>query len=459
MSDLCCSASTSAPRPARPRWSTPTAPSSRHGQAPDARGGASPTGAEIDPDALFDAALAAARRARSPRAPAGRVRGIGVTGMAETGVLLDGARRAARPAIAWHDARGGDEARRLARELGERGSSARTGLPATALCTRQAPLAARPPARRRGAARAGSTSASGSCAASAATRSPSCRWPRATGLLDLRAKRPYADALAWAGLPGGPPARAASLAGTPAGRQRRRRAPRAPRAPSLTVAATTTSPPASGSAWSAPGDVLDSCGTAEASSASWRRRWTPTRSRRASRAARASAGTSPPAARRCSAASGPASRSGRSSTRSASRAEAGRDELDAGALATAPGDAPALELDLRALERPPLRLPDGVAPAAVWRATLDAVAARGRRQLAHLDAVAGPRRAARRHRRLGARRGRARGQGAPRADRDAAASSRPAAAAPRSLARRGRRPVREHRRRCPPIAAPAGRTA
>ena len=48
-----------------------------------------PTGAEIDPHALRDAALAAARAALR-EAPEGRLRGIGVAGMAETGVLLDG---------------------------------------------------------------------------------------------------------------------------------------------------------------------------------------------------------------------------------------------------------------------------------------------------------------------------------------------------------------------------------
>ena len=82
---------------------------------------------------------------------------------------------------------------------------------------------------------------------------------------------------------------------------------------------------------------------------------------------------------------------------------AGREELSAGVLATAPGDAPALELDLElhSLERPPVRLPDAE-PAAVWRAAIDAVARevrgadrphrRGRRA-AHQG---------RRHRRLGA---------------------------------------------------------
>jgi sugar (pentulose or hexulose) kinase len=73
-------------------------------------------------------------------------------------------------------------------------------------------------------------------------------------------------------------------------------------------------------------------------------------------------------------------------------ADEDRPELDAGALATAPGDAPALDLDFRALERPPVRLPAGVAPERVWRATLDAAATMVDAQLARVDEVAGPRR-------------------------------------------------------------------
>ena len=70
----------------------------------------------------------------------------------------------------------------------------------------------------------------------------------------------------------------------------------------------------------------------------------------------------------------------------------GRPELDAGAIATAPGDVPALELDLRSLERPPLRLPEGVPPERIWRAALDTAAREVDARLARIDAVAGPRR-------------------------------------------------------------------
>ena len=75
-----------------------------------------PTGAEVAPAELLDAALAATAAALE-QAPGGPVVGVGVTSMAETGVLLDRHGRAAAPAIAWHDARGQEEAARLAADL------------------------------------------------------------------------------------------------------------------------------------------------------------------------------------------------------------------------------------------------------------------------------------------------------------------------------------------------------
>jgi sugar (pentulose or hexulose) kinase len=93
-----------------------------------------PTGAEIAPQGLLDAALAAAREALAA-GPGGHVAGLGVASMAETGVLLDGAGVPVAPAIAWHDSRGEDEAARLAADLGRERFSARTGLEPRPLCT------------------------------------------------------------------------------------------------------------------------------------------------------------------------------------------------------------------------------------------------------------------------------------------------------------------------------------
>ena len=74
---------------------------------------------EIDPYRLVDVAVdligSAVRTAESAWGPV-RVRGIGVTGLAESGVLLDAAGRPAAPVIAWFDHRGGNEIEQLARE-------------------------------------------------------------------------------------------------------------------------------------------------------------------------------------------------------------------------------------------------------------------------------------------------------------------------------------------------------
>jgi sugar (pentulose or hexulose) kinase len=93
-----------------------------------------PTGAEIDPALLVEAALASARDALAG-APPGRILGLGVASMAETGALLDGHGEAVAPAIAWHDSRGALESERLAADLGAARFAAHTGLRASALCT------------------------------------------------------------------------------------------------------------------------------------------------------------------------------------------------------------------------------------------------------------------------------------------------------------------------------------
>ena len=89
---------------------------------------------DIDPYRLVDVAVdligRAVRMAESAWGPV-RVRGIGVAGLAESGVLLGAAGRSAAPVIAWFDHRGGNEIERLGREAP--GFAARfertTGLP------------------------------------------------------------------------------------------------------------------------------------------------------------------------------------------------------------------------------------------------------------------------------------------------------------------------------------------
>ena len=76
------------------------------------------TGAEIDPHARRADRATPWPRGRSPPRPPGAVAAVGVAGIAETGVLLDRRGEPVGPAIAWHDARGADEARAIAAELG-----------------------------------------------------------------------------------------------------------------------------------------------------------------------------------------------------------------------------------------------------------------------------------------------------------------------------------------------------
>jgi sugar (pentulose or hexulose) kinase len=67
-----------------------------------------------------------------------------------------------------------------------------------------------------------------------------------------------------------------------------------------------------------------------------------------------------------------------------------RAELEAAALTTAPGEAPALELELHSLERAPLHLPDGFTAGSIWRAAVDTVAAEVGAVLQAIEQVAGP---------------------------------------------------------------------
>jgi sugar (pentulose or hexulose) kinase len=93
-----------------------------------------PTGAEMDPNELVEAAVAAAREALAA-APAGRVVGVGVASMAETGALLGPDGEPIAPMVAWHDTRGEEEAEEVARAIGTDRFTERTGLPISRLCT------------------------------------------------------------------------------------------------------------------------------------------------------------------------------------------------------------------------------------------------------------------------------------------------------------------------------------
>ncbi len=345
------------------------------------------TGAEIDPHALLEAAIAAARDALA-NAPEGRVRAVGVGGMAETGVLLDERGEPMAPAIAWHDWRGGPEAEALAADLGAERFGRTTGLFVSQLCS--APKLRWMTDRRpelRGARRwlnVGEWVVRGLGGAEVSELSLASR----TGLLDLAGQAPFAEAIAWAGLREDvlPPF---VLAGTPAGVV----GDALPEAKGavLTVAGHDHLVAGVGVGVVAPGDVLDSCGTAEALV---RVVAPPLDGDAIARAVEGSISVGwHVAPDRHAVLSGLwTGLNLRRILEELGAGDAGRAELDAGALATAPADVPALELDLRSLDRPALGLPEDEPPERVWAGALQAAAAEAVSLLDHVDALAGPRR-------------------------------------------------------------------
>jgi sugar (pentulose or hexulose) kinase len=110
---------------------TPDGEEIAHGQAP-IEWTPVPTGAEIDPQGFVDCALDAARAALDD-VPDARIVGLGVSGMAETGVLLGSKGEPVVPSIAWHDSRGEEAAELIQQELPA--FSETTGLSSRALRT------------------------------------------------------------------------------------------------------------------------------------------------------------------------------------------------------------------------------------------------------------------------------------------------------------------------------------
>jgi sugar (pentulose or hexulose) kinase len=218
------------------------------------------TGAEIDPEELLAAAVAAAREALIAAGDR-PVAGIGVASVAETGVLLDASGRPAVPSIAWHDTRGDAEATRLAADLGEAEFAARVGLPPSPVCTlakyrwmRDHWPAARQGVRWLNVAEWIVLGLGGDPTAELSLASR-------TGFYDVHARRPWADALSWAGAPPGLMPEPVP-AGTPMGRCGSGLA--GAQDAVLTVGGHDHLAAAVGAGAASEGDVLDSCGTAEA---------------------------------------------------------------------------------------------------------------------------------------------------------------------------------------------------
>jgi sugar (pentulose or hexulose) kinase len=355
-----------------------------------------PTGAELDPDDLLDAAVAAAREAVAA-AGAGQVAGLGVASMAETGVLVDGGGRPVVPSIAWHDTRGDPE--RLASDLPD--FPARTGLPASTLCTlvKYRWMRDHWPDTARGVrwVNVAEWIVRGLGGDVATELSLASR----TGFYDLHTKQPWDEALAWAGAPDGLVGEPVP-AGTPMGRTEDGAV--------LTVGGHDHLAAAVGAGAAGEGDVLDSCGTAEAFvratkplspdgagravasgfTAAWHALpdrqallgavWSGTALRRILELV----GTDPDERAEIEAAA-----------LAIERARAG-DDVAGGERARAGDDVVAGRLVLRGIERDPSEpltlegIGSDASPAAAYHAALDACGAAGAQVLARMAAVAGP---------------------------------------------------------------------
>ena len=177
---------------------------------------------EIDPKLLLDLAIDLIGRATAAAEAAWgpvRVRSIGVTGLAESGVLLDAAGRPAAPAIAWFDHRGGNEIEQLG--LTDPGFAARfartTGLPWSSQASVAKLLWLRASGRPAGPASTWLSVPEWIVFALGGDQVREPSLASRTGLLNQGTGQPWAEALAVVGLP----ARilpAERMAGTPAGR-------------------------------------------------------------------------------------------------------------------------------------------------------------------------------------------------------------------------------------------------
>lgn len=225
------------------------------------RDGDTPPGTEMDARALLRAAAAAIARALD-EAPEGRVVALGVTSMAESGVLLDGRGEPVAPVVAWHDSRDQPEVERLAHDLGAATFRSTTGLPLRSqwsLTKHRRQLDTDPDAgsavRRLNVAEWVVRGLGGEEATDASLASR-------TGWLDLAARDWWTEAIHWSGAERGlfPPL---VTSGTALGRARDCGVARLDGAV-LTTAGHDHQAAALGAQAAAPGDQLDSCGTAEA---------------------------------------------------------------------------------------------------------------------------------------------------------------------------------------------------
>jgi sugar (pentulose or hexulose) kinase len=223
---------------------------------------ASAAGVETDALAVLESATLAVAEALR-QAPRGPVIGVGVASMGECGVLIDRGGNPIAPVLAWHDTRDEKEVRHLGETFGKEGFARRTGLPLRSqwsltkhrwLTEHHAP--SKEAVRRLGIAEwvvrafGGEEVSEGSLASR-------------TGWLDLAARDWWAEALEWSRMTTSllPPL---VTAGTAVGRVSSAAGLDALTGAVLTVAGHDHQAAAIGAHAAGAGNVLDSCGTAEA---------------------------------------------------------------------------------------------------------------------------------------------------------------------------------------------------
>lgn len=219
-------------------------------------------GTEVAPESVVAAARTAMADALQGCADE-QVLAVGVTSMGESGVLIDATGHPVAPMIAWHDTRDSQEVAELAAGLGEQKFGAATGLPFRGQwsLTKHRWQVRHVPGTRRAVRRLGvaewvvrALGGDEVCELSLASR---------TGWLHLSERQWWTEAITWSELS---PTLLPDLvqAGTPTGRVTRSAGVSGLEGAVLTVAGHDHQAAAVGADATQPGDVLDSCGTAEA---------------------------------------------------------------------------------------------------------------------------------------------------------------------------------------------------
>jgi sugar (pentulose or hexulose) kinase len=222
----------------------------------------SPQGVQLEAAGLLEAAASALTRALAS-APAGPVASIGVAGMGESGVLIGPDGKAVGPVIAWHDRRDLAELESLRSAISEDAFSVCTGLPMTEQwsLTKHRWLLSHLPETRRATMRLGipewiAFSLGGAPVSELSLASR-------TGWLALASRNWWSETLAWSGASGSLLPELV-VAGTNLGAVSADAGIGRLTGAAIAVAGHDHQAAVAGAGAYLPGDVLDSCGTAEA---------------------------------------------------------------------------------------------------------------------------------------------------------------------------------------------------